>query len=154
MRHCRKSQDWFQQALAGARRVWAENEDSRKQAKFTHSTDTDSVGELRQSMMGDNSRNLIVSQLFDLLRNSLADAKSQLPETELQSDPDPAAFQSMMGDSSRDLIVSQVVDLLRNSLADARSQVPETQPQPCPDPATIPSAGIEDEDTSQPIAQR
>lgn len=80
--------------------------------------------------------------------------KSQLLETGPQPDPDSAASQSMMGDSSGDLIVSQTVDLSRSFLADARPQVPEIQPQPCPDPAAIPSARTEDEDTSQPIAQR
>jgi hypothetical protein len=75
LQHCRKSRNRFQQALAGTRRVWAEGEGSRKRAKFTHSTDAVSVGELGQSMMGDNSRDLIVSQLLDLSRNSLANAK-------------------------------------------------------------------------------
>ena len=60
----------------------------------------------------------------------------------------------MMYDSSGDLIVGQVVNLLRNFIADARSQVPEIQPQPYPDPAAISFPGIEDEDVSQPIAQR
>ena len=68
------SRNRFQQALAGARRVWAEDEGSRKRAKFTHSTDTE-VGELGQSMTGGNSRDVIVSQLFDLSRNSLPNAK-------------------------------------------------------------------------------
>lgn len=63
LRYCKKSRNRFHQALAGARRVWAVDEGSNKRAKFTHSIDTDSFGELKQSMLGESSSDLIVSQV-------------------------------------------------------------------------------------------